>query len=105
MAPKAMIRYPFTITYDTSYPTGGESIASAVAGSPYSVLRVVDNIDIQDSIAPGGTGGFSAGDIAHGIVDYTAAAQKILLFINGTQVSNGTNSSLIILRCVAEGYL
>lgn len=101
-APRALYRVPFTITFDSSYPTGGESIAATITGSPYSVLRTIDHIAIYDAVAPGGTGGFSAGDIAHAIVDYTN--KKVLLYINATQVTDTTNASLITLRGEAVGY-
>jgi hypothetical protein len=106
---RVLYEHHFKVTFDSSYPTGGESIAAAVdADSPWSVMTTVDRVVCIPVIAPGGTGGFSAGDVLYGIVDITN--KKILLYLNvaaGTdlvQVTDTTNASLIIMSCIAYGY-
>ena len=106
---RTLFAHHFTVTFDSSYPTGGESIARDVApASPWSVLTTILSIVCIPAIAPGGTGGFSAGDLMVGVADITN--KKLLLYVNvvaGTdfvQVTNTTNASLITIPCIAYGY-
>lgn len=106
---RVFFEHHFDVTFDSSYPTGGESIAATVdPDSPWSVLTTVSRVVCIPVIAPGGTGGFSAGDVLYGIVDRTN--KKLLLYLNvaaGTdlvQVTDTTNASLITMQCIAYGY-
>lgn len=108
-AGRTLYEYHFNVTFDSSYPIGGESIAASVDGdSPWSVMTTVDKIVCVPVIAPGGTGGFSAGDLIVGVGDVTN--KKLLLYVNvvaGTsfvQVTDTTNASLITMHCIAYGY-
>lgn len=99
---KALIAYPFVVTFDTSYTTAGQSIAATVANSPYAVLGVVESIDVHPGVAPGGTGGATAGQMTSGAVDLVN--KKILLSVAFAEATNATNYSLIKLRCIAYGH-
>jgi hypothetical protein len=106
---RTLYEHHFSVTFDSSYPTGGESIAATVdADSPWSVMTTVDRVVCIPVIAPGGTGGYTAGDVLYGIVDITN--KKLLLYLNaaaGTdlvQVTDTTASQLITMKCIAYGY-
>ena len=108
-ASRTMFEHHFTVTFDSSYPTGGESIAAAVdSDSPWSVMTTVSRIVCIPTVAPGGTGGFSAGDLMIGVADITN--KKLLLYLNVVagssyvQVTDTTNASLITIPCIAYGY-
>jgi len=103
-----LISYPFSITFDSSYPTGGESIAASVdPDSPYSVMRTIIGITFFPVIAPGGTGGENAGDILEGVLDPTN--KKVLVFTtpatpgNRVEITSTHNLSLITMYGVAYG--
>jgi hypothetical protein len=106
---RTLYEHHFTVTFDSSYPTGGESIAAAVdTDSPWSVMTTVSRIVCIPVIAPGGTGGFTAGDVLYGIADLTN--KKLLLYLNvaaGTdlvQVTDTTAAQLITMSCIAYGF-
>jgi hypothetical protein len=106
---RTLYEHHFTVTFDSSYPTGGESIAASVdSDSPWSVMTTVSRVVCIPVIAPGGTGGFTAGDVLYGIVDITN--KKILLYLNaaaGTdlvQVTDTTAAQLITMSCIAYGF-
>jgi hypothetical protein len=106
---RTLYEHHFTVTFDSSYPTGGESIAAAVdADSPWAVMTTVSKIVCVPMIAPGGTGGFSAGDLMIGVADITN--KKLLLYVNVAagssyvQVTDTTAAQLITIPCIAYGY-
>lgn len=106
---RTFFEHHFRVTFDSSYPAGGESIAASVGeASPWAVMRTVSRILCMPTIAPGGTGGYSAGDLMIGVPDLTN--KKLLLYVNvvaGTsyvQVTDTTASQLITIDCIAWGY-
>ena len=99
---RALTAYPFTLTFDTSYPTSGESIAATIANSPYAAMGTVQFIDCVPFVAPGGTGGSTAGHVMTGAADLVN--KKVILVDNGTEASNAGNYSLITMSCIAYGY-
>ena len=94
--------HPFTVTFDSSYPTGGELIDTTITGSPWAVLTTVDRIVTTPLIAPGGTGGLTSGHTIVGVPDITN--KKLILSDNSAEVANTTACQLIVIPCVAFGF-
>lgn len=100
--------YPFDVTFDSSYPTGGESIAATITNSPFAVLTTVKAIMAMPVIAPGGAGGENAGDILELVPDITN--KKLLVFTtpatpgNRVQITSTNSLALITFKCIAIGY-
>lgn len=74
------------VTLDSSYPTGGYTLTQAQLGidwKPYFILAV-----------PTTTG--------HDAV-YNYSTGKLMMFSGGTQVTNATDLSAVVLRVIAKG--
>jgi len=99
---RTLYEYPFTVTFDSSYPTSGEDISTAIANSPWSVLTTVKSITPSPFTAPGGTGGSTAGHVMTACADLVN--KKLILVDNGTEVGSGVNCSLMTIECVARGF-
>ncbi len=82
----------FTVTCDTSYPTGGYPITKVQAGFPGGVL-----FDIHVGVANlAGT---------HYLADWDDVAQKIKVInsATGAEIAGATNLTGLVLTCVAFG--
>lgn len=82
-----------SITFDSSYPTGGEALSLASLGFSRQVFSVV-------------AGPTTTGHV--GVWDLSKTAPKLLAFIGAgsaalAEVSNGTNLSTAVFPCVIRG--
>lgn len=78
-------RNTLDITFDSSYPTGGESLTPAALG--------LVSVDI---VLATGTGGY--------VFKYDKANQKLLAYTGGSQVSDTTDLSSVTTRVEAVGF-
>lgn len=79
-----------TVTFDNSYPTGGEAIAAADFGGE---LRSLDRIETQGVNTAGNR-----------LVVWDRANSKLLLFTAlGTQATNASDQSAIVVEITAIG--
>ena len=86
---KPVVTRYYTVLFDSSYPTGGESIASTIGAD----FKSIHFINVQ-----GPASRLYA-------VDYTAGAQKLLLYTAlGTEASNASDQSSITVRLEVAGY-
>jgi hypothetical protein len=79
------VRY-FTLTFDASYPTGGEALTDTDMG-----LRGCDFFMSELMSANGKQ------------VVWDRTNDKALIFDGGAEVSNGTDQSAVVIRCKAVG--
>ena len=92
MSPRVMKMGIYTVTFDSSYPTGGEDF-SPVSNDFVSVLGVVQ---------VGGTGLQE--------VDYDTSGDKLLLYLEdgvsgiNAEAGNGTNQSAVSVQLLVLGY-
>ena len=83
-----LTRY-YTVQFDSVYPTGGESIAATI-GADFNSIHFIDVQGPASRLYS---------------VDYTAGAQKILLYTAlSTEVANGSDQSSITVRLAVDGY-
>lgn len=73
------------ITFDNSYPTGGESLTPRELG-----LNVIDFMEIES------TGGY--------MFQYDHANQKIKVFTPAAEVANATDLHTLVTRIKATGW-
>lgn len=85
---KPVTKRYYTVLFDSSYPTGGESIST-----------IFDDFKEVLAVFTTGPGTRLAS------TDYTADAEKLLLYTAvGTEASNGSDQSSITMRLEVVGY-
>lgn len=88
-------KHVYTAAFDSSYPTGGESLVAADIG-----LRQIDYADIN----PVSTGTNAGGTSTGALVAAKWAASLVLLYDGDSEVGNGTNMSDLTVKVEAFGY-
>jgi hypothetical protein len=79
----------YTMLFDSNYPTGGESIAATI-GADFKEIVFINVTGPASRLYS---------------VDYTAAAQKILLYTSlSTEATNTSDQSTITVRLEVAGY-
>ena len=82
------------VTFDSSYPTGGESVSLTSLG-----LKVVKRIYVTHAVYPDGNTTAKTNDGKEVVPDLSSpAAPKLKLYTGGAEAANASDQSAVIKR-------